>query len=120
VTRLSPELRRRSIDRPDVELVWLSNTKDAPVPTIRPGNLRDLETRVLTAMIEGHVTAVFIDGIEYLALIHGMADLMLSLHVLDEVARAHHAAIQVPLNSALMDESEYAYLAGAFEHGTGS
>jgi hypothetical protein len=49
-----------------------------------------------------------------------MADLMLSLHVLDEVARAHHAAIQVPLNSALMDESEYAYLAGAFEHGTGS
>ena len=71
-----------------------------------------------SAIIDGRAQAVFIDGIEYLALIHGMADLMACLHLLDRVARAFHSAIHVPLNAALMDEGEYAYLAGAFQHGT--
>jgi hypothetical protein len=117
VTRLSPELRSRSFDRPDIELVWLSNTKNASVPTIRPGNLVDLVARVRTAIIDRKVESVFIDGVEYLALIHGIGELLSAMTVLDEVARAHHSAILVPLNAALMDEAEFSRLSGMFEHG---
>jgi hypothetical protein len=118
LTRLSPEIRSRAIDRPDVELVWLANTKGAAVPTIRPGSLGEIQDRVRSAILERKVEAVFVDGVEYLALIHGLEPLLHALAILDDIAQAHHARIIVPLNPGLMDETEYGRVSGLFRHRT--
>jgi anticodon-binding protein/uncharacterized protein DUF835 len=85
----------------NVEVVWLSNAgRDN---AMRPGELDPIEERLRVAVRDQGVTALYLEGLEYLIRLHGVEKLEAYLAELDGLAREHHARVFVPVNPSLLD-----------------
>jgi hypothetical protein len=104
LSRESPDRRRVLLGPRDVEVVWLSNVGKGMA--VRPGDLAALTTLLVGALTERGVTAVFIEGGEYLVRIHGVAPVVALLGQLNSLAIERGARVWLPINPALMPQGD--------------
>jgi len=100
LSREFPERRRALLGPRDVEVVWLSNVGKGSA--VRPGDLPALTAILTKALGERDVTAIFVEGGEYLVRLHGAAPVAALLRQLDELAVQKSARLWLPINPALM------------------
>jgi hypothetical protein len=100
LSREFPERRRALLGPRDVEVVWLSNVGKGSA--VRPGDLPGLTAILTKALSERDVTAVFVEGGEYLVRLHGAGPIAALLTELDGLAVQKSARVWLPINPALM------------------
>ena len=111
VVRELPERIRALVGPRPVAVYWLSNlSRDR---TVRPGDLAALATLLRQGIEENGITAVFLEGVEYLTRIHGSAAIAAFLKELDGQARTHDARAWLHLTRGLLSEEELAHLGEA-------
>jgi Protein of unknown function (DUF835)/Anticodon-binding domain of tRNA ligase/Helix-hairpin-helix domain len=111
VVRELPERIRALVGPRPVAVYWLSNlSRDR---TIRPGDLTSLATLLRQGIEENGITALFLEGIEYLSRIHGATAIAEFLKELDREARSHDARAWLHLTRGLLSEAELTNLAEA-------
>ncbi|HTP53345.1 MAG TPA: DUF835 domain-containing protein [Thermoplasmata archaeon] len=103
LVRELPERIRVHIGPRPVEVYWLTNL-DRP-RTVRPSDLPAVVERLHRALDEDGVTAVFLEGIEYLAGVHGVDRVSDFLREIDADARQHVARIWVHFTPSLLSEA---------------
>ncbi|MCI4328679.1 MAG: DUF835 domain-containing protein, partial [Thermoplasmata archaeon] len=111
LSREFPERRRALLGPRDVEVVWLSNVGKGSA--VRPGDLPALTALLTLALTDRGVTAVFVEGGEYLVRIHGVGPVATLLRQLDALAVERSARIWWPINPALMPGADVEVLRGA-------
>lgn len=115
VSREFPDRLKASLGPRPVEVYWLSNV--GRQGSIRPGDLEAIADLFAKALETGGVTAVYLDGLEYLVRLHPMEKTLGFLTVLDQRAKEHGARVWIPLNVALIDPSAADMVRAAFhEH----
>lgn len=108
VTREFPDRLRAFLGTRDVEVFWLSNVgRDR---AIRPADLDGLQELLRRLLGERSVTAVYLDGIEYLLRIHGVERTRAFLLTLESELRVRDARAWIPVNPALVDPAAVAAL----------
>ena len=116
VTREFPDRLRRRIGTRDVTVIWLSNV--GRQNSVKPSDVAALETLFVSALEEGHVSAVLLEGFEYLVTVNTLAPVLKLLRELHTRARAAATAVWVPVNPRLLTPGEVEMLKGAFPFGT--
>jgi hypothetical protein len=111
LSREFPERRRALLGPRDVEVVWLSNVGKGT--SVRPADLAALTTLLTTALTDRGVTAIFVEGGEYLVRIHGAGPIADLLRTLNAEAEARGARIWLPINPALMPTGDVETLTAA-------
>ena len=103
LVRELPERIRVHIGPRPVEVYWLTNL-DRP-RTVRPSDLGAMAQRFHRALEDDGVTAVFLEGVEYLVGIHGVERVGAFLREIDALARQHVARVWLHLTPSLMSEA---------------
>ncbi|MCI4367543.1 MAG: DUF835 domain-containing protein, partial [Thermoplasmata archaeon] len=104
VSRESPDRLKIYLGDRDVEFVWI-----APVArpgALRPSDLVGITQRIRTALESQGVTAIYLEGIEYLVSLHSAERALPSLKELDALARGMHARVWIPVNPNLLPPPE--------------
>ena len=104
LSREFPERRRALLGPREVEVVWLSNVGKGPA--VRPGDLPALTGLLRGALSDRGITAVFVEGGEYLVRIHGVGPIAALFRELDALAVERGSRIWLPINPALMQSSD--------------
>ena len=104
VVRELPERIRTLVGPRPVAVYWLSNL--ARDRTIRPGDLPALSSLLRKGVEANAITAVFLEGVEYLARIHGTGAIAGFLKELDGVAREHEARVWLHLTPGLLSPGD--------------
>ncbi len=104
VIRELPERLRTLVGPRPVAVYWLSNL--ARERSIRPGDLAGIAALVRQGIAANGISAVFLEGVEYLARIHGSAAVLAFLKELDAVAREHDARAWLHLTPGLMSPGD--------------
>ena len=112
VTREFPDRLRRRIGTRDVTVIWLSNV--GRQNSVRPSDVAALETLFVSALGEGHVSAVLLEGFEYLVTVNTLAPVLKLLRELHTRAQATGTAVWVPVNPRLLTPGEVEMLKVAF------
>jgi hypothetical protein len=112
VTREFPDRLRRRIGTRDITVIWLSNV--GRQNSVRPSDVAALETLFVSALGEGHVTAVLLEGFEYLVTVNTLAPVLKLLRELHARAEAAGTAVWVPVNPRLLTPGEVEMLKAAF------
>jgi hypothetical protein len=104
VVREGPERIRTLVGPRPVAVYWLSNlTRER---TIRPADLPGLAALLRKEIEADAITAVFLEGIEYLTRIHGTTAVVGVLKELDHLAREHDARAWLHLTPGLLSGAE--------------
>jgi hypothetical protein len=98
-----------------VEIYWLTNIGRGL--TIRPNDLDAYSTFLRKAVEQDRVTAVFLEGIEYLTRVHGTERVIERLAAFHVEAQAHNARVWVYLHPDLIPPADLALFAAAFGSG---
>ena len=115
ITREPPGARRAALGNRTVQVVWLSNIPLGPAnPTARPGDLDGIEFGIRSELADHDAKAIFLESLEYLVTIHGIARITAFLSKIDEIARTNGAQILVPLRIGLLDPNDLQTIAGNF------
>ncbi len=110
VVRENPERLRALVGPRPAAVYWLSNlVRDR---TVRPGDLRAISALLRQGIEANGITAVFLEGIEYLAQIHGAVAVAGFLRDLDQLAREHDARAWVHLTPGLLSATDLATVLG--------
>ncbi|MGC2289080.1 MAG: DUF835 domain-containing protein [Thermoplasmata archaeon] len=112
VTREFPDRLRRRIGTRDVTVIWLSNV--GRQNSVKPSDVAALETLFVSALEEGHVSAVLLEGFEYLVTVNTLAPVLKLLRELHTRAQAAGTAVWVPVNPRLLTPGEVEMLKVAF------
>jgi Protein of unknown function (DUF835) len=112
VTREFPDRLRRRIGTRDITVIWLSNV--GRQNSVRPSDVAALETLFVSALGEGHVSAVLLEGFEYLVTVNTLAPVIKLLRELHARAEAAGTAVWVPVNPRLLTPGEVETLKAAF------
>jgi tRNA synthetases class I (I, L, M and V)/Protein of unknown function (DUF835)/Anticodon-binding domain of tRNA ligase len=112
VTREFPDRLRRRIGSRDITVIWLSNV--GRQNSVRPSDVAALETLFVSALGEGHVSAVLLEGFEYLVTVNTLAPVLKLLRELHSRAQAAGTAVWVPVNPRLLTPGEVEMLKVAF------
>jgi hypothetical protein len=104
VTREFPDRLRRRIGTRDITVIWLSNV--GRQNSVKPSDVAALETLFVSALEEGHVSAVLLEGFEYLVTVNTLAPVLKLLRELHTRAQAAGAAVWVPVNPRLLTPGE--------------
>ena len=104
VVRESPERIRARVGSRPIEVFWLTNIGRGP--SLRPSDLEGVWSFLGRKLIEEHVTAFFLEGIEYLVRLHGAEAVLTGLVQFDRSARENDARIWVCLAPSLMKPSD--------------
>ncbi len=116
VVRDSPERVRAYVGSRPVEIRWLTNIGRGP--TLKPSDLDGFSAFLAHAVSTGHVTAFFLEGVEYLVRLHGLDRVVERMVDFDRLAREHSARVWVPLNPKLLSPAELDRFVTAFGGGT--
>lgn len=100
VVRESPERIRARVGSRPVEVYWLTNIGRGPA--LRPSDLEGAWTFLAGKLQEEHVTAFFLEGVEYLVRLHGADAVLNGLVQFDRLARENDVRIWVYLAPGLM------------------
>ncbi len=112
VTREFPDRLRRRIGPRDITVIWLSNV--GRQNSVRPSDVPALETLFESALGEGHVSAVLLEGFEYLVTVNTLAPVLKLLRELHARAQTAGTAVWVPVNPRLLTPGEVEMLTRAF------
>ncbi|HYA11055.1 MAG TPA: DUF835 domain-containing protein [Thermoplasmata archaeon] len=104
IVRELPERIRTLVGPRPVAVYWLSNL--ARDRTVRPDDLPGLTALVRQGVEANGITAVFLEGVEYLTRIHGSAAVVGLLKELDHVAREHDARAWLHLTPGLLPPAD--------------
>jgi hypothetical protein len=104
VVRESPERIRARVGSRPIEVYWLTNISRGP--SLRPSDLAGVWSFLGRKLLEEHVTAFFLEGIEYLERLHGAEAVLTGLVQFDRLARENGARIWVCLAPSLMKPSD--------------
>jgi len=115
--RDSPERVRAYIGSRPVEIRWLTNIGRGL--TLKPTDLDGFAAFLTHAVSAGHVTAFFVEGIEYLVRLHGLDRVLAQMSALDRLAREHSARIWMPLNPKLLSPAELDRFVATFAGASG-
>ncbi len=104
VVRELPERIRALVGPRPVAVYWLSNlVRDR---TVRPGDLPGLATLLRQGVEANSITAVFLEGVEYLARIHGSNAVAGFLKELDQLARERDTRVWLHITPGLLSPAE--------------
>ncbi len=112
LVRDSPERVAAQVRPRPVDVYWLTNLGRGK--TVRPSDLPGIFALLDRAISEDHVTALFLEGIEYLVRIHGIDELFGRLEELDRRARAQDARVWVHLTPDLLRPADLDRIVRAF------
>jgi hypothetical protein len=115
IVRDSPERVRAYIGSRPVEIRWLTNIGRGP--TLKPSDLEGFSAFLAHAVSTGHVTAFFLEGIEYLVRLHGLEKVVDRMSTFDRLAREHSARVWVPMNPKLLSSTELERFVAVFGSG---
>ncbi len=104
IVRDSPERVRAYVGSRPVDIRWLTNIGRGP--TLKPTDLEGLAAFLTRAVTTEHVTAFFLEGVEYLVRVHGLDKVLARLVDFDRQAREHEARVWLPLNPKLLSPAE--------------
>jgi hypothetical protein len=104
VVRELPERVRTLVGPRPVAVYWLSNL--VRERAIRPGDLAGLASLIRQGIAGNAISAVFLEGVEYLTRIHGSAAVVGFLKELDEQAREHGSRVWLHLTPGLLTPAE--------------
>ena len=113
VVRESPERIRAQAGGRPITVYWLSNLERER--TLRPNDLASLIGFFARELAESHVAVFFLEGIEYLARIHGIDPVLDRLRELDELARSHEVRVWLHVDPDLMKPADLARVLAAFK-----
>ncbi len=100
LVRESPQRIAAQVGPRPVDVYWLTNLGRGK--TLRPSDLPGIFALLERAVRDDHVTALFLEGVEYLVRIHGVEELVGRLSGLNELAKAHDARVWVHLTPDLL------------------
>jgi hypothetical protein len=100
LVRESPERVTAQVGPRPVDVYWLTNLGRGK--TLRPSDLPGIFALFQRSIDQDHVTALFLEGIEYLIRLHGVEELIDRLSDLDRRARTHDARVWVHLTPDLL------------------
>ncbi|MCI4353466.1 MAG: class I tRNA ligase family protein [Thermoplasmata archaeon] len=112
VTREFPDRLRRRIGTRDITVIWLSNV--GRQNSVKPSDVGALGTLFVSALGEGHVSAVLLEGFEYLVTVNTLAPVLKLLRELHARAQTVGTPVWVPVNPRLLTPAEVEMLQGAF------
>ncbi len=112
VVRESPERIHAQAGGRPITVYWLSNLERER--TLRPNDLAGLAAFFTRELTESHVAVFFIEGIEYLARIHGIDPVLDRLREFDDLARSHEARVWLHVDPDLMRPADLARVLAAF------
>jgi hypothetical protein len=112
VVRESPDRLRAHVGPRPVEIYWLSNLGRGL--TLRPSDLEGYGAFLIKSVDQDRVTAVFLEGVEYLARVHGAERVIEQLAAFNVVAQAHQARVWVFLHPDLIPPADLALFSAAF------
>jgi hypothetical protein len=118
VVRESPERIRARVGPRPIEVLWLTNIGRGPA--LRPSDLEGAWAFLTRKLVEEHVTAFFLEGIEYLVRLHGADAVLNGLVEFDRLARENDARIWVCLTPALMKAADFERFRATFGGGPSS
>ncbi len=118
LTREFPDRLRPRIGSRDVSIVWLSNV--GRQNTVRPSDLPLLLTMIHSALDEGQVEAVLLEGLEYLVTVNSLPPVMELLNSVQQLAEGRHAQVWVPVDPRLLTPTEVEALRLTFPLSSGS
>jgi hypothetical protein len=100
LVRESPERVSAQVRPRPVDVYWLTNLGRGK--TVRPSDLPGIFDLLSRAISDEHVTALFVEGVEYLVRIHGIEEILGRIAQLDDEAHRHDARIWVHLTPDLL------------------
>lgn len=100
LVRESPARIAAQVGPRPVDVYWLTNLGRGK--TLRPSDVSGIFAMLGRAVRDEHVTALFLEGIEYLVRIHGVDELVDRLTELDGLAKTHDARVWVHLTPDLL------------------
>ncbi|MGA8664961.1 MAG: DUF835 domain-containing protein [Thermoplasmata archaeon] len=112
IVRESPERLRTHVGPRPVEVYWLTNLGRGL--TLKPSDLDAYSAFLETALRQDRVTAFFLEGIEYLARLHGMDRIVERLSLLHAQAVEHDARVWVCVHPGLLAPADLERLVAAF------
>ncbi|HTT25343.1 MAG TPA: DUF835 domain-containing protein, partial [Thermoplasmata archaeon] len=115
VSRESPDRLKIYLGDRDVQFAWISPV--ARPGALRPSDLVGISLRIRTALEDQGVTAVYLEGLEYLVSLHSAERTLPTLQELDALARARHARLWIPVNPTLLPGPELERLAAGLAAG---
>jgi len=118
IVRELPERIRVHIGPRPVEVFWMTNL-DRP-RSLRPSDLGALAQRVHRALDDDGVTAIFLEGVEYLVGVHGVERVSAFLREIDADARERIARVWVHITPSLISPADLDRLVGAVAPSSGS
>lgn len=118
VVRDSPERIRAYVGSRPVEIRWLTNIGRGP--TLKPTDLDGFSAFLAHAVSAEHVTAFFLEGVEYLVRLHGLERVVDRMAAFDRLAREHAARVWMPLNPKLLSGPELERFVARFGSAAGS
>ncbi len=104
IVREMPDRIRAHVGPRPVSVYWLTNL--VREGTLKPNDLSALTDRLNRALASESVTAVFLEGVEYLVRIHGIDRIVAFLHDLDATLTAHEARGWLHLTPSLLPTSD--------------
>jgi len=113
IVRESPERLRTHVGPRPVEVYWLTNLGRGL--TLKPSDLDAYSAFLETAVGQDRVTAFFLEGIEYLARLHGMDRIIERLTAFHARAVEHDARVWVCVHPGLLAPADLDRLVAAFE-----
>ena len=84
---------------------------------MKPSDLDGFSAFLAHAVSTGHVTAFFLEGVEYLVRLHGLDRVVERMVDFDRLAREQSARVWVPLNPKLLSPAELDRFVTAFGGG---
>ncbi len=115
-----PDRIRAHVGPRPVSVYWLSNlVRDR---TLKPNDLPAISDRLTKALETESVTAVFLEGFEYLVRIHGIDRIVEFLQSVDSNLKSHEARGWLHLTPSLLPESDMSRILSGLGRGppTGS
>lgn len=100
LVRDSPERIQAQLGPRPVDIYWLTNLGRGR--TVKPSDLAGIFDLLRRSIREEHITAVFIEGVEYLVRLHGLDDVVGKLNELNDEAKTVDARVWVHLTPALL------------------
>jgi hypothetical protein len=104
ITREFPDRLKAYVGTRDVNVVWLTNIGRGT--TIKPTDLGGVVTLIQTALREQQVTAIFLEGIEYLVRLHTADRIVAVLLEIDAEARPKDVRLWIPVHPELIPEAD--------------
>jgi Protein of unknown function (DUF835) len=114
VVRESPERLRTHVGARPVEVYWLTNLGRGL--TLKPNDLDAYSSFLERAVDQDRVTAFFLEGIEYLARLHGIDRIIDRLSAFHASAVAHEARVWLCVHPGLLSPADLDRLVAAFQN----